>query len=91
MLEASTEVRLRVTRKLAAVAFVDAGNVWFDDWQFHLGTLRYAVGPGLRYDTPIGPVRVDFGKQLNPIPGLLINGQPEVRTWRVHFSIGQAF
>jgi hypothetical protein len=29
--------------------------------------------------------------QLNPIPGLLINGVPETRHWRLHFSIGQAF
>jgi outer membrane protein assembly factor BamA len=91
MLEASSEVRIRLTRKLSAVGFIDAGNVWTDDWQFQLDGLRYAIGPGLRYDTPIGPVRVDFGKQLNPIPGLLINGVPEERTWRVHFSIGQAF
>ncbi|RPH64032.1 MAG: hypothetical protein EHM89_02600, partial [Acidobacteria bacterium] len=91
MLEASSEVRVRISRKLSAVGFIDAGNVWTRDWQFHLDQLRYAVGPGLRYDTPIGPVRVDFGKQLNPIPGLLIDGKPEARTWRVHFSIGQAF
>jgi outer membrane protein assembly factor BamA len=91
MLEASSEARLRITRKLSAVAFIDAGNVWTDDWQFQLDGLRYAVGPGLRYDTPVGPVRVDFGIQLNPIPGLLIDGLPESRTWRVHFSIGQAF
>jgi outer membrane protein insertion porin family/translocation and assembly module TamA len=91
MLEASSEVRIRLTRKLSAVAFIDTGNVWTDDWQFQLDGLRYAIGPGLRYDTPVGPVRVDFGKQLNPIPGLLIEGVPEERTWRVHFSIGQAF
>ena len=30
--------------------------------------LRYAVGPGLRYQTPVGPMRFDFGYQLNPIP-----------------------
>ena len=53
--------------------------------------LRYAVGPGLRYQTPIGPVRFDFGYQLNPIPGLLVNGEPQSRRWRIHFSIGQAF
>jgi outer membrane translocation and assembly module TamA len=91
MLEASSEVRIRVSRKLSVVGFIDAGNVWTDDWNIHFDELRYAVGPGLRYDTPIGPIRVDFGKQLNPIPGLLIDGQPEARTWRVHFSIGQAF
>ena len=36
-----------------------------------------AVGPGLRYDTPIGPVRFDVGYQLNPIAGLLVKGEPE--------------
>jgi outer membrane translocation and assembly module TamA len=49
------------------------------------------VGPGLRYLTPIGPARVDFGYQLNPIPNLRVNGAPERRHWRVHFSVGQAF
>ena len=47
--------------------------------------------PGLRYNTPIGPIRVDLGYQLNPIPGLLVNGKPEPRRFRFHFSIGQAF
>ena len=76
---------------LSAVGFVDAGNVWEDAWEFDAGDLRYAVGPGLRYLTPIGPVRVDLGYQLTPIEGLLIEGEPEKRHWRVHFSIGQAF
>jgi hypothetical protein len=29
--------------------------------------------------------------QLNPIPGLLVDGEPQDRRWRVHFSIGQSF
>ena len=41
--------------------------------------------------TPIGPVRFDFGSQLTPIEGLIINGEQETRHWRVHFSVGQAF
>jgi len=36
-------------------------------------------------------VRFDFGWQLNPIPDLLIDGAPQSRAWRMHFSIGQAF
>lgn len=91
MFEASLEVRARVFGQLSAVAFVDAGNVWVNAWDINLNDLRYWVGPGLRYNTPIGPVRVDLGFQLNPIPGLLIEGEPEQRHWRVHFSIGQAF
>jgi outer membrane protein insertion porin family/translocation and assembly module TamA len=91
MLEGSSEVRLPVAGKLGAVAFFDFGNVWMDPWALNLADLRYAVGPGLRYMTPIGPARIDLGYQLNPIDGLLVNGKPQTRQWRIHFSIGQAF
>jgi outer membrane protein assembly complex protein YaeT len=91
MFEASTELRVPVRGPLSAVLFFDAGNVWEQSWQFRMSDLRYDIGPGIRYRTPIGPVRADFGYQLNPIPGLLVNGEPETRHWRVHFSIGQAF
>ena len=49
------------------------------------------AGLGIRYTTPVGPLRFDFGYQLNPIEGLLVNGAPQTRQWRLHFSIGQAF
>jgi outer membrane protein insertion porin family/translocation and assembly module TamA len=87
----STEVRFPVWNALGGVIFLDGGNVWTDAWDFDPGDLRYSVGPGLRYNTPIGPIRVDLGYQLNPIEGLLVNGEPEKRRFRFHFSIGQAF
>jgi outer membrane protein assembly complex protein YaeT len=87
----STELRVPVWGKLGLVLFVDGGNVWTNPWDFNFNDLRYDAGPGLRYQTPIGPVRVDFGYQLNPIPGLLVNGELEPRQFRFHFSIGQAF
>ena len=71
--------------------FIDGGNVWADSWDIDLRDLRYAVGPGLRYQTPIGPVRFDVGYQLNPNPDLRVDGEPQLRRWRIHFSIGQAF
>jgi outer membrane protein assembly complex protein YaeT len=91
LLQATSEVRMPIWGKLGGVLFVDAGNVWVDPWRAPLRTLRYDVGPGLRYLTPIGPIRIDVGKQLNPVAGLLVNGKPESRTFRIHFSIGQAF
>jgi outer membrane translocation and assembly module TamA len=87
----NSELRLAISRNISVVAFIDAGNAWERSWQFELDDLRAAVGPGLRYRTPIGPVRADVGYQLTPIDGLLIDGEPEKRHWRVHFSIGQAF
>lgn len=87
----STELRAPVWGSLGAVLFLDGGNVWTEPWKIKAQDLRYDVGPGLRYQTPIGPIRADIGYQLNPIPGLLVNGKPEARRFRFHFSIGQAF
>ena len=71
----STELRIPLVGNLGGVVFLDGGNVWAIPWDFNLNDLRYDVGLGLRYNTPIGPFRVDFGYQLNPIPGLLVNGE----------------
>ena len=91
MLEGSSEARLPLFGKFGAVAFLDYGNVFSASRDIDLGDLRYAVGPGVRYMTPVGPARMDFGYQLNPIPNLKVNGVPEPRRWRIHFSIGQSF
>ena len=91
VLEGSSEVRLPLWGRAGGVIFLDYGNVWPNAWDINLGDLRYAVGPGLRYLTPVGPMRVDLGYQLNPIDNLRVNGEPEARHWRLHFSIGQAF
>ena len=80
-----------ISGNFGGVLFLDGGNVWADSWGIRLGELRYAVGPGLRYQTPIGPIRFDIGYQLNPNPDLIVNGVPNFRRWRMHFSIGQAF
>jgi outer membrane protein assembly complex protein YaeT len=91
MLAFSEEARVTLRGSVGGVIFFDAGNVWAESAGFRLGDLRYAVGPGFRYQTPVGPVRFDVGYQLNPIPDLLVNGSPQTRRWRMHFSIGQAF
>lgn len=91
MVETSLEARVHVAGNLGMVAFVDAGNVWAGRRDIDPGDLLADVGTGLRYRTPIGPVRADVGYQLTPIEGLLIDGEPERRRWRIHISIGQAF
>jgi outer membrane protein insertion porin family len=91
MVESSAELRVPIWGNLSAVLFADAGNAWNNAWDFNLNDLRYDVGPGLRYLTPVGPLRFDLGYQLKQIPGLLVNGKPEERRFRFHFSIGQAF
>jgi outer membrane protein assembly complex protein YaeT len=91
LLALSSELRAVLKGNFGGVVFVDAGNVWGEEWHVEPGDLRYDAGVGLRYETPVGPIRFDFGYQLNPIEGLLINGEEEQRRWRLHFSIGQAF
>jgi outer membrane protein assembly complex protein YaeT len=91
MLEGSSEVRFRLTNKLSVVTFVDFGGVGTAPWNPTDDGLHADIGPGLRYQTPVGPVRLDVGYQLTPIDGLVVNGEPESRHWRVHISIGQAF
>lgn len=91
MFSFSSEARAPLRGKLGGVLFFDAGDVWTDLRTVNFAQIRYDVGAGLRYATPVGPIRLDWGYQLNPIPGLLVNGVPQTRRWRVHFSIGQAF
>ncbi len=82
----NTEVRIPVPIKqgLGLVVFYDGGNV-FPTVGFHDFTSLYTnnVGLGLRYATPVGPVRIDLGHNLNPVPG--------IKSTQYFVSIGQAF
>ena len=89
--EGNLEIRLPLWKDIGGVVFLEGGNAWDATWHFELNELSTDVGVGLRYRTPVGPLRFDVGYQLNPIPGLLIDGEPQERRWRMHFSIGQAF
>lgn len=90
LFEAGTEVRFPVASALSGAVFVDTGAVWRDAGTFRVADLLYDAGTGLRYLTPIGPVRVDVAYQLTALQGLRIEGRQQ-RRWRIHFSIGQAF
>lgn len=91
LVDLSTELRLPVRGPIGVVAFVDAGNAWDESGRVRLNDLQVSAGPGLRYSSPIGVVRADLGIQFTRVPGLLVNGKPESRRWRVHLSIGHAF
>ncbi|MFZ3055268.1 MAG: BamA/TamA family outer membrane protein, partial [Smithella sp.] len=43
--------------------FYDAGNSWNDDYD--IGDLRQSVGLGLRWYSPIGPLRLEYGRIIN--------------------------
>jgi len=91
MIEMALEWRVPLRGAIGVVGFFDTGNVWSRSFAATIGGVRSDAGVGLRYRTPVGLVRGDAAFQVNPIPGLLVNGLPESRTWRLHVSIGQAF
>jgi translocation and assembly module TamA len=78
----TVEFRQRLFANFGVVAFADAGQVSANSAPF-AGTLRVGTGGGLRYYTPIGPVRLDVAVPLNPSPS---SGRFEV-----YLGLGQAF
>jgi outer membrane protein insertion porin family len=82
----NSEVRfpLRIMKALGGVVFYDGGNV-YSAINLHNFVDNYTntVGVGLRYATPIGPVRFDIGRNVNPVPG--------INPLQYYITIGQAF
>lgn len=81
----NSEARIPLPMKnLSIVPFYDGGNV-FPRVGFHDFTSLYSnnVGIGLRYSTPVGPIRLDIGQNLNPVNG--------IKATQYFIGIGQAF
>ena len=78
----NTEFIFPIWNALQGAVFVDAGNLVPAD-DAGLSDMRYAVGAGLRYKLPIGPLRLDYG--VNPSP------RADEERGAFHFSFGFAF
>ena len=88
MIVLNAELRVNVFRAGDAVLFTDAGNVFARASQIDFTELRPAAGFGVHYRSPIGPVRVELGFNLNRrelVPGTL------ERLSVLHISLGRAF
>lgn len=72
----SAEARIPLGGDTAGVLFVDAGNAWLPGQSVSLSGVKASVGAGLRFQSPVGPIRFDvaFGNQL-----------------RSYISLGQSF
>lgn len=77
------ELRFPVYKIVRGVVFFDAGNVYSTLRDFNPLKLRTGAGLGLRIDTPVGLLRVDYGFNLKPRAG--------ERRSSIFFSLGQAF
>jgi outer membrane protein assembly factor BamA len=99
MLVANAELRLPLVWQLGAAVFLDAGNVWESyqqlrplRWTHGLRSatyseldVNYSAGAGIRLRTPVGPLRLDYGVNLNRALA------PGASRGEWHFSLGQAF
>jgi outer membrane protein insertion porin family len=62
---------LKIVSALGGVLFYDGGNVYSAiNFNQLIDNFSNSVGVGFRYTTPIGPIRIDVGRNLSPVPGL---------------------
>lgn len=78
----NAECRIGRAEGLGLVLFTDAGKVWVNE-AVDLHDLRASYGMGIRYQTPVGPLRLDYGQKINRRPG--------ESPGELHFNIGHAF
>jgi outer membrane protein insertion porin family len=92
----NVEVRFPILGNLRGVVFSDNGNVYRSLDARELLNWRYNVGFGFRYETPLGPLRVDYGFKLDRRMRHSIEC-PDITTpcqeslGRLHVSLGHAF
>jgi outer membrane protein insertion porin family len=79
----NVEYTFPILGELQGAVFTDAGNLLPTSEELGLNDMRYAVGAGLRYRLPVGPIRLDYG--VNPDPG------PDEDFGAFHLSFGFAF
>jgi len=79
LFETNFELRLNFGT-LGIVGFADIGNIWNRIGDIDFTDLNVTVGPGLRFETPIGPLRFDIG--------FLLGANPRTE---FHIGLGQAF
>ena len=68
---------------LLGLVFYDTGNAWLKDEGYDLGAMRKSAGVGIRWLSPMGPLRLEYGWVLDPEPG------ETTSNWE--FTIGSLF
>ena len=77
------ELEQGLTPQWSVVGFADAIGLARDIGDYPFDDILIAVGGGIRWNTFIGPVRLEYGRNLNP--------RPHDPAGTLHFSIGFPF
>lgn len=85
MLNFNFELRFPLLKEqgVMGVVFFDAGQVWTEAGNYNLSDLRRSVGPGVRWYSPLGPLRLEYGWALDAEEG--------EKKGRWEFSVGGFF
>jgi outer membrane protein assembly complex protein YaeT len=79
----SLEVRFPIVWRLSGALFVDGGQVGPGSGDVDPSRWKFGGGGGIRFRTPVGPIRLDYGYKLNR--------DRDADPWRIHFSLGESF
>jgi outer membrane protein insertion porin family len=82
------ELRVPVYRAIHVAGFYDGGNVYRALSDIGNSSVSHTVGLGLRIKTPVGPLRLDYGVNLNLLPDLRARG---LTTGHLFITIGSTF
>jgi outer membrane protein insertion porin family len=79
----NVELRFPIYSFIRGVVFCDSGQLLSRGEAFDLSQQQVTVGAGLRFMTPVGPIRIDYGYKLEPVWW--------EKRYRWHFSFGYPF
>ena len=91
LLVLNQEVRFPIYRWVNGVSFIDAGNILGRNESFSWKDVKVGYGAGLRFATPVGTLRVDFGIPASAVPSATTRDANSLRDGRWYFGIGQIF
>ena len=65
------------------VVFYDMGNAWDESHNYSLSHMRKSIGGGIRFFSPMGPIRLEYGFKLDR--------KSDEKMGQLHFSVGAFF